>query len=784
MLAGLLSVKMSNTPNNGPLKSSIMKHKRNETLKSKKKTNIFFILAILFMLLKFAHRSPTESVQNAQFSICKWSILKNISQNHLFVLKERRKMVKHNNPSLCILLLILSNDINPNPGPKQSINKCHTCKEEISQDSQYLKCDTCHKRYHITCQEINAKPVTKNNYFEWICSTKKCLPNHQNLLVYTQSNVLMQNRYSYLLQNENLPVQSSDRSPDSTTNITQAELENVKLLQELPAISPKQYEGKCACRVCNKEVKEKHRAVSCDICEMWSHLNCSDISIKLYNHLKHKHYFKWTCTKCRIDEQPILETIDTNDLDLNGKPEEISLIKSKRNELVIINMNCRSILNKREELEHIINETNADLIILTETWMDDSVPKQSYIPDGYKILRKDRCSEFKQKYGRNKGGGIALLYKEKIKIEKKDYLTEEIEEIMWVHVKIKQSFMLGIIYRADYTDALEESLEETVIENNIKRASEISNNLIIGGDLNVDMLNKDHKLTKLLKTIYKSYGMKQVINKPTRFDRNSKKATCIDHFWVNESELSNINSHGTFIGLSDHLGTYLKINKGKIPEETKKIRCRNYTNYDKVLFNETLKRNLEESNINEHLSNKDVNSAMEKLIAIIQDTLAGFAPIMEIQIKSKRKYIPWYTNDLKELIIEKNKLIADSFIYGFEVFKSRIKHLNNSINHLKRKLKKNYLKVKLSLYKDDPKKSWEVINHLIENKKAKDRVEPDMMNQKKANDFNKYFANVGKEIQEKLKITTKLNNFEGLSGFQFQHETNETIKKVYRLNKN
>ena len=724
------------------------------------------------MLLKFK-QSTTKPIQETQSSICKWSILNNISKNYPLVSK--RKIAIHNNPLLCIIILILSNDINPNPGPMQNINNCHTCKEEIIHDSQYLKCETCSKQYHVTCQEINSKPVPKHNYFEWICSTKKCLPNHQKLFLL--SNLQMENRYNNLMPNENLPIASHDILQDESINLTPAELENVKWLKELPAISPKQYEGKCACRVCHKEVKEKHRAVSCDICDMWSHLNCSDISIKLYNNLKHQHYFMWTCTKCRVDEQPILETIDVNDLDLNGQPDEISMVKSKRNELVIINMNCRSILNKQEELEHIINETGADIIILTETWMDDSVPKQSYVPDGYKILRKDRCSDFKQKYGKNKGGGIALLYKEKIKIEKKEYLTEEIEEIMWVHVKIKQSFMLGIIYRAEYTKTLEETLEETIIENNIKRASEISKNIIIGGDFNVDMLNKDNKLTKLLKDIYKSYGLSQVIKKPTRFDKKSSKGTCIDHFWVNDSELLNINTHGTFIGLSDHLGTYLKMNKGKIPDEIKTIRCRNYKNYDKLLFNEKLKENLNNSCINELVSQKDVNRAMEKLMSVIQDTLATFAPITEIQIKNKRKYIPWYTDDLKALITEKNHFIADSFIYGFEIFKSRIKQLTNNINHLKRKLKKDYLKTQLSLHKEDPKKSWETINSITDNKKCKDKIEPDMMNQSKANDFNIYFANVGKEIQEKLKLTTNLNNFDGLAGFQFQPENIETIKK-------
>ena len=62
----------------------------------------------------------------------------------------------------------------------------------------------------------------------------------------------------------------------------------------------------------------------------------------------------------------------------------------------------------------IINELVPDIICLTETWMDDSVTKNAYIPEGYKIIRKDRSESYKQKYGRNKGGGIAILYKENI----------------------------------------------------------------------------------------------------------------------------------------------------------------------------------------------------------------------------------------------------------------------------------------------------------------------------------------------------------------------------------
>ena len=81
---------------------------------------------------------------------------------------------------------------------------------------------------------------------------------------------------------------------------------------------------------------------------------------------------------------------------------------------------------------------------MSETWFDESVPKQAYIPPGYKVIRHDRTEIYKQRYGKNHGGGVAIFYKEHLKIERKSYPTDEIEEMLWVHVKGKHSFLLGI----------------------------------------------------------------------------------------------------------------------------------------------------------------------------------------------------------------------------------------------------------------------------------------------------------------------------------------------------
>ena len=66
----------------------------------------------------------------------------------------------------------------------------------------------------------------------------------------------------------------------------------------------------------------------------------------------------------------------------------------------------RSVLLKMEELCQIIEDLQPGVICITETWLDDSVPQLSDIPEGYKIIRKDRTDDFEKKYRKHSGGGV------------------------------------------------------------------------------------------------------------------------------------------------------------------------------------------------------------------------------------------------------------------------------------------------------------------------------------------------------------------------------------------
>ena len=73
-------------------------------------------------------------------------------------------------------------------------------------------------------------------------------------------------------------------------------------------------------------------------------------------------------------------------------------------------INCRSVVNKTQDIQLELVLNNLDLCILTETWIreDDTTTPGRLCPSGYKALSISR-------HGRT-GGGIAIIYKNDLNI--------------------------------------------------------------------------------------------------------------------------------------------------------------------------------------------------------------------------------------------------------------------------------------------------------------------------------------------------------------------------------
>ena len=761
MLAGLKYAKMSKSRN---MKTQSPKYQRN-------KVHIKLILAFIILLIKFKNFQNHSENHVAEFQVpfSKVSIyiyLANHKRLSTLSLNYERK-----NSTVPLLLIILSNDINLNPGPKtKSITKtnmCTICDRKIKPDEPNVKCQTCLHLYHLNCTNINENCV-------WVCSSKNCKPNYTNMNEISM--VINQNPFS-LQGNDELNFQVPNIVPTLSDPLPTEEEENVlNLFKELPKISHDDYQGKDLCRKCFKEVRPHHQAISCDSCETWIHRKCSDMSQAKYNQNKFKNWFPWICNVCRKDDTLIDAKIDPSNLKEADQPSKVSDMKES-NDFKILNINCRSILNKAEELFYILKELNPDIVCLTETWLDQSTPQNSFIPNGYSMIRKDRTEAFKQRYGRNHGGGVAVIHKQHLKIELKSHLTNKTEEILWVEVKGKQNFLLSVVYRPDYCDILFDDENESILEESVRKATEITNRVIITGDFNIDMSNPTHNQTEKLTDILTCYGLQQHVNKPTRIN-NSGKATIIDHIWSNK-DTNLIKNVDTFIALSDHLGTFASLNLPQTKTEEKIVKRRCWKKYSRETFNEKLLENIEQSKLKHHIEKEEVNPAMTELSNIIKSTMDEIAPIKEIKISQQAINIPWYTQELHDMITCKKELLSDYYSTKMESLKNSVKNISNKIGHLKRKLKQNYITEKISEAGTDSKQLWKIINLITNRKTSRKTIEPDFINQEKANTFNNHFATVGQKIQEELAFQPPATDIpKNNLGFEFQQEKEETISKL------
>ena len=102
---------------------------------------------------------------------------------------------------------------------------------------------------------------------------------------------------------------------------------------------------------------------------------------------------------------------------------------------------------------------------------------------------------------------------------------------------------------------------------------------------------------------------------------------------------------------------------------------------------------------------------------------------------------------------------------------------------MKRNLKKAFILEKLEEYKNDISKLWKLLNYLSGRKKG-DKVQPECLSLKSANEHNQFFATVGLKVQEEL--NTRVANAVPPQApgstplrFKFKNETTKSISKLF-----
>ena len=168
------------------------------------------------------------------------------------------------------------------------------------------------------------------------------------------------------------------------------------------------------CTSCNKSVTARSKAISCDICDNWTHVQCTEnLTLDKYDAIVLENAeFNYTCNNCIQKSLPFADEsiLDTSELendkdDLNPLAQDhtdsgadSAYFRSKG--LHFISLNARSLLPKISELRLFAQNAKPATICISETWLDDSITNAEIDLPGYTIERNDR----------NRHGGGVCLY--------------------------------------------------------------------------------------------------------------------------------------------------------------------------------------------------------------------------------------------------------------------------------------------------------------------------------------------------------------------------------------
>ena len=200
-------------------------------------------------------------------------------------------------------------------------------------------------------------------------------------------------------------------------------------------------------------------------------------------------------------------------------------------------------------------------------------------------MQKSRCPPLLVK----KGGVVAVFVSESINAVRR--LDLEIDESVWIEIFLLKSkgLLFGTCYRPPSESVSQPDLDYMDrFYNRLDYAAAEGKEIIANRDFNRDYLPKKPSLeTKRLKEIFKSFGLTQLINDPTR--TTSTTATLIDIFATTNPR--NISRAAVAEScLSDHDMPILVRKINNLKEQPRVIKCRNYAKYDPTIFCSDLKK--------------------------------------------------------------------------------------------------------------------------------------------------------------------------------------------------
>ena len=414
--------------------------------------------------------------------------------------------------------------------------------------------------------------------------------------------------------------------------------------------------------------------------------------------------------------------------------------------LKFLNWNVRSLFKKIDQCRILFNDTNIDIVAISETWLTKSIQDQAVSINGYNSVRLDRdLSKTKKKWG---GGLITYINsKHSNNLQELQELsaTTPNYEALWVKINMPTSkdIIVCNFYRPP-NGKLDKSVK--YLEDSLACINMSKTDVFILGDFNTNFCAKDNNESKKLNFFVRSNQLMQHITDNTRCTQTS--STVLDLAITNCRYVSLAGTLPLYI--SDHQPIYIIKKKDKDVRPKESFEGRSYRNFDEIAFVNKLK----ERNWNDKIDLSTVDTAWDTFITEITAELDKVCPIKKFMVRSHKP--AWLNNGLLEQMKDRDYFYKKAKRTQDEDDWNIAKHLRNTTNANIRQSKADFILGELEANKKDPKKFWRTIKRVFpskdkstkkniflknnQNKKVPTQQVPDFI--------NNFFINIGQVINE------------------------------------
>ena len=306
--------------------------------------------------------------------------------------------------------------------------------------------------------------------------------------------------------------------------------------------------------------------------------------------------------------------------------------------LKFISLNARRLTGKIPEFHALIDEHRPDIVCVTETHLDSTIPTYEIFPDYFNVYRKDRNLD---------GDVVAIAVKNLASLPCLNLDSEA--EIVWSQILLTtgKTFLMGCYYHVpdspiglwkDLDASLDQIPQEASSVPHIVLTSDFNAKTINWGD-GVQTANSSHRN---LVDITNKHFLSQHVLEPTRITETT--ATIL--YLLFSSIPSSIQNVEVMPSISDHKTVLctIKTNPKQMTKPRRKIYCYGKADFDSIRTDmDKFKNNFYANDP----QTRTVNHNWTKLKDRLHNAKESFIPS---KLSSTRSNLPWINTRIKCLI--------------------------------------------------------------------------------------------------------------------------------------